>query len=75
MIVIRTLVIQTLFVFFKLTFKRLKQDDCMLSLFGLALKQSQSMKYQKDAQKIPAYGPICNLNRYLYGSAVIICLV
>jgi len=39
------IVIQTLFVFFKRTFKRLKQDDCMLSLFGLALKQSQSMKY------------------------------
>ena len=39
------IVIQTLFVFFKRTFKRLKQDDCMLNLFGLALKQSQSMKY------------------------------
>lgn len=37
--------IQTLFVFFKRTFKGLKQDDCMLSLFGLTLKQSQSIKY------------------------------
>jgi len=69
------IVIQTLFVFFKRTFKRLKQDDCMLSLFGLTLKQSQSMKYQEDAQKISAYGPICNFTRYLYGSAVVICLV
>ena len=70
------IVIQTLFVFFKRTFKRLKQDDCMLSLFGLALKQSQSMKYQEDAQKIPADGPIRNFTLYyLYGSAVIICLV
>ena len=69
------IVIQTLFVFFKRTFKRLKQDDCMLSLYGLTLTQSQSMKYQKDAQKIPADGPICNFTRYLYGGAVVICLV
>ena len=69
------IVIQTLFVFFKWTFKRLKQDDCMLSLFGLALKQSQSMKYYEDAQKIAADGTICNFTRYLYGSAVVICLV
>jgi len=73
------IVIQTLFVLFKRTFKRLKQDGCMLSLFGLALKQSQSMKYQmkyqEDAQKIPAYGPIYNFTRYLYGSSVVICLV
>jgi len=69
------IVFQTLFVFFKRTFKRLKQDDCMLSLNGLALTQSQYMKYQKDAQKIPADGPICNFTRYLYGSAVVICLV
>ena len=69
------IVIQTLFVFFKRTLKRLKQDDCMLSLFGLTLKQSQSMKYQEDAQKIPADGPICNFTRYLYGNAVVICLV
>ena len=38
------IVIQALFVFFKRTFKILKQDDCMLNLFGLALKQSKSMK-------------------------------
>jgi len=69
------IVIQTLFVFFKRTLKRLKQDDCMLSLFGLALKKSQFMKYQEDAQNIPAYGPICNFTRYLYGSAVVIYLV
>jgi len=69
------IVIQTLFVFFKRTFKRLKQDDCMLILYGLTLTQSQSMKYQKDAQKIPDDGPICNFTRYLYGSAVVICLV
>ena len=69
------IVIQTLFVFFKRTFKRLKQDDCMLSLYGLTLTQSQSTKYQKDGQKIPADGPICNYTRYLYGSAVVICLV
>ena len=69
------IVIQTLFVFFKRTFKRLKQDDCMLSLYGLTLTQSQCMKYQKDAQKITAYGPICNFTRYLYGSAVVICMV
>jgi len=69
------IVIQALFVFFKRTLKRLKQDDCMLSLYGLTLTQSQYMKYQKDAQKIPADGPICNFTRYLYGSAVVICLV
>ena len=69
------IVIQTLFVFFKRTFKRLKQDDCMLSLFGLTLKQSQSMKYQEDAQKFPADSPICNFARCLYGSDVVICLV
>ena len=69
------IVIQTLFDFFKRTFKILKQDDFILSLFGLTLNQSQSMKYQEDAQKIPAYGPICNFTRYLYGSAVIVCLV
>jgi len=33
------------------------------------------MKYQEDEQKTPAYGPICNFTRYLYGSAVVICLV
>ena len=44
-------------------------------MYGLTLTQSQSMKYQKDAQKIPADGPICNFTRYLYGSAVVICLV
>ena len=67
--------IQTLLVFFKRTFKRLKQDDCMLSLFGLTLTQSQSMKYKEDAQKIPTDGPICNYTRCLYGSAVVIRLV
>ena len=68
------IVIQTLFVFFKRTLKRLKQDDCMLSLFGLTLKVSQSMKYQEDAQKIPADGPSCNFARHLYGSDVVIRL-
>jgi len=33
------------------------------------------MKYQEDAQKITADGPICNFTRYLYGSDVVICLV
>ena len=69
------IVFQALIVFFKRTFKRLKQDDCMLTLYGLTLTQSQSMKYQEDAQKIPADGPICNFTRYLYGSAVVIRLV
>ena len=69
------IVIQTLFVFFKRTFKRLKQVDCMLSLYGLTLTQSQPMKYHIDAQKIPADGPICNFTCYLYGSAVVICMV
>ena len=45
------IVIQNLFVFFKRTLKRLKQDDCMLSLFGLALKQSQSLKFLEMHKK------------------------
>ena len=67
--------IQILSVFFKRNFKRIKQDDCMLSLFGLTLKQSQSMKYLEDAQKFPPDSPICNFARCLYGSDVAICLV
>lgn len=47
----------------------------MLSLFGLALKQSQSMKNQTDEQKIFADNQICNFTRYMYGSAIVICLV
>ena len=47
----------------------------MLSLFGLALEQSQSMKNKADAQKIPADSSICNISCYLYGSVIVICMV